>query len=171
MKHRIIALATLIALTAAGLAVLAPSPAVQAAQPALDTLDLDERDCIVSLEWIDGRQVTETIEVYVNDIRTLNLVINDVVGDQSAIVASFEADEGDEIVAVLTPAQGDEYETSLTVGECPKPSPTPSPSPTATPSPTSTPSPAPTATPVVIVVTVQVPSVRPPSTGDAGLSR
>lgn len=149
------------------------APQVQAQQPGLDSLDIDEDACTVSVEWIDGTDDTETIEVFVNDIRTVNLTINDIVGNQGRVVAEFEADEGDEILAVLTANGGeDEYSQKIEVGECPKPTSTPAPAPTATPIPTVAPIP----TPIVIVQEkvvekiVEVPvKVSPPSTGDGGL--
>lgn len=152
----------------------------QAAQPREDSVDIDQGPaCLISVEFIDGTQDTETIEVFVNDIRTLNIVFNDVVGDQSQTVATFTAKPGDDILARVTAGE-DEHEDTLTVKDCPAPTATPTN--TATPAPTSTATPLPTATPVapiptpIVIVTervVEVPVTRtiiqPPSTGDGGL--
>lgn len=151
-------------------------------QPSVDTLDLDEDDCTVIVEFNDGTEDSESIEIFVNDIRTHNIVFNDVVGDQSRTVAVLELDEDDEVLARLNIANEDEFEVDLVVGECPTPTPTA----TATNTPTSVPATAtpvptqiPTAvppTPQVIIIQVPAPTavptivtVRPPSTGDGGL--
>lgn len=166
---------------AAGLALMWGGIAI-AQQPNIDTVDLDEDECTVIVEFNDGTEDTESIEVFVNDVRTHNIVFNDVVGDQSRTVAVLELEEGDEVLARLTTASEDEYEVDLVVGECPA-DPTPTPTQTSTPVPTATPSPVPTAVPTqvptvapipspqVIVVEVQTPTVviSPPNTGDGGI--
>ena len=170
----------------AGIAVSASI--VTAQQPALDTLDIDEFGCVITVEWNDGTDDTEQIEVYVDGARVYNFVWDDEIGDRSRDVVTFTAAEGAEIEAVLTANGG---ETTYTVdeiaGPCPTPTATPRP-PTATPTPvpptaTATPQPPveiirervvevpvlvfPTATPVP-----QQPLtiLRPPSTGGAGLA-
>lgn len=178
MRKVLFTLAIISALSFGGIAL--------AQQPDIDTVDIDVDKCTVIVEFNDGRQDTQSIEIFVNDIRTHNIIFNDVVGDQSATVATFKAVEGDEILVRLTTSGEDEYEVTLVVGSCPTPTPTNTPTntPTSTPTtiPTNTPVP-PTQTPVVIVierlivaptsvptaVPVQALVVRPPSTGDAGL--
>ncbi|MGD9893891.1 MAG: hypothetical protein AB7U18_21620 [Dehalococcoidia bacterium] len=175
------------------LALVTLAGTAQAQQPSEDGVDIDQGPaCLISVEFIDGTEDTETIEIFVNDIRTANIVFNDVVGDQSQIVATFTAEPGDEILARVT-ANEDEYEDTLTVADCPTPTATPTSTATATPTKTATPiptstaaPPAPTATPIVITNTitnntvtervVEVPGpvvtrtiIQPPSTGDGGL--
>lgn len=173
-------------LAASVIAALAFGGIAIAQQPDIDTVDLDEDDCTVIVEFNDGTQDTESIEVFVNDVRTHNIVFNDIVGDQSRTVAILELEEDDEVLARLTTSNEDEYEASLVVGECPAeatPTPTATATSTATPVP-ATPTPVPTVAPIpspqVIIITAPAPtavptqivtsSVRPPSTGDAGLA-
>lgn len=177
----------------AGLALLVAS-AANAQQPSIDIADIDEDDCVVTVEWIDGTQTALEVEVFINDIEAYDIDLNDVVGDQSIVVVTFKANAGDEILTSVDVAEEeDNNEVDLTVGTCPPPStatPTATSTATSTPTATATPSatntPSPTATPVIVQVPVIVPqpvvvervvekqvvvqsTVRPPSTGDGGL--
>lgn len=208
MAHRItyapFILLTLIAL-AIVLALVTPG-LVLAQQPNADSVDIDAGACnanqerTVTIEWIDGTDDTQTIEVFqdndvdLNDVRTHNLTINDVIGNQSGVVATFLAREGTEIEAVLAANGGeDRSSATLTVADCPAPTATPTPAtPTAVPAtatpvpPTATPVP-PTATPVpptpIVITNTIIERVAPaptattsttsritaPSTGSGGL--
>lgn len=175
---------TVIALTILALGLLfALAPGVAAtpvAQPKIDSITLDEDDCLVEVAWSDGMQDATGYQISVNGIVTITGDLDDIVGDQSGLLAVFTADEDDSIIARLFINEDDDSVDVLTVGACPTPTATPSPSATPTTVPaTATPAPAtptpPAPTPVIVVVPqiveriVEVPVIRPPSTGGGGL--
>lgn len=150
---------------------------VYAIQPEEDDIDLDEQGCVVTTEWIDGMEDALKITISVNGIVKTTVNLDDIVGDQSMVVNTFTAEEGDDVIARLdTDEDGvNDESSSLTVGECPTPVPTSTPVP-ATAVSTSTPVPAtavpPTAvppTPIIIIVPAPQVVISPPSTGSGGL--
>lgn len=151
-----------------------------AAQPREDSVVLDKDGCDVEVSWVDGLQVSQKITIetikgaIVTPVQTITL--NDIVKDQSEVVATVTAPEGVTVRARLYVDDEVTSEVSTTISKCPTATATPTststPAATSTPLPTMTPVP-PIPTPIVIVQTVEVPVVRtiiqPPSTGDGGL--
>ena len=158
---------------------IATAITVSAAQPKEDSVILDKDGCDVEVSWVDGLQVSQKIVIetikgaIVTPVQTITL--NDIVKDQSDVVATVTAPEGVTVRARLY-VEGSEtpVEASALITKCPTATTTPmstsTPAATSTPLPTMTPVP-PIPTPIVIVQTVEVPVIKvvPPSTGDGGL--
>lgn len=146
---------------------------VSAAQPKEDSIVLDKDGCSVEVAWVDGMETAQKVTISFDGVVKQTIVLDDIVGDQSAVLATVSASEGVSIrVRLYVDGEiADEATTAIT--KCPTATPTATSVPaTATPAATATPVP-PSPTPVVIVQTVEVPKVvtviQPPSTGDAGL--
>lgn len=144
-----------------------------AAQPREDSVVLDKDGCNVEVTWVDGMETAQKVTISFDGVVKQTIVLDDIVGDQSAVLATVSASEGVSIrVRLYVDGEiADEATTAIT--KCPTATPTATSVPaTATPAATATPVP-PSPTPVVIVQTVEVPKVvtviQPPSTGDAGL--
>lgn len=160
-----------------------------AAQPREDGIDVDLAACGGgTVYWFDGLQVAAKATISVNGIVKTTVTLDDIVGDQSGVIASFTAVPGDNVIARLYVGSEVVDSVERTIPACPTATATATATATntaipatSTPVPTSTP--APTQTPIVItntviqervvvatpVVSASASTVRPPSTGDGGL--
>lgn len=144
-----------------------------AAQPKEDEVVLDKDGCSVEVSWVDGMEVAQKVTISFDGVVKQTITLDDIVGDQSALLATVSASEGVSIRARLYVAGEIADEATATITKCPTVTPTSTSVPaTSTPLPTMTPVP-PVPTPIIIVQTVEVPKVvtviQPPSTGDGGL--
>jgi hypothetical protein len=152
---------------------IAGALSVSAAQPKEDSVVLDKDGCTVDLSWVDGLEVAQKVTLSFDGIVKNTYMLDDIVGDQSAILATVTAPEGTALRARLYVDNEVADEATTTISKCPTATPTsvatstPVPA-TSTPQPTATVPPVPT--PIVIVQTVEVPvKITAPSTGDGGL--
>jgi hypothetical protein len=145
---------------------IAGALSVSAAQPAEDSVVLDKDGCTVDLSWVDGMEVAQKITLSFDGVVKNTYTLDDIVGDQSAILATVSAPEGTALRARLYVDNEVADEATATITKCPTATPTSVA--TSTPQPTATVPPVPT--PIVIVQTVEVPvKITAPSTGDGGL--
>lgn len=151
---------------------------VSAAQPAQDSVVLDKDGCNVELSWVDGMEVAQKVTVSFDGVVTQTFTLDDIVGDQSTVLANLSAAEGVSIRARLYVDNEIADETTAVITKCPTATPTSSPTATSTAAPVATATQVPVVvpTPIVItntvekVVTVEVPvKITAPSTGDGGL--
>jgi hypothetical protein len=163
-----------------------PAGAQQPGQDGID-IDYDADTCVVSLDFEDGTDDSTVLESSVQTGAVLvnrpDILINDVVGDQSQILATFTVDVGTHVVSATLFSGAEELDSETQEVTCePAPTPTATEEPTATPEPTATEEPE-QPTPIIIIVerepiptltatTAPPPAtgtIRPPSTGDGGL--
>jgi hypothetical protein len=164
----------------------------EAQQPLHDRITIEADGCFISVSFVDGADDSLSYSISTNAAVIANEEpLDDIVGDQSGVLAVFTVKEGDLIHATLQRDGLDDYDAKMTAKPCPTPTSTPTststptvvPTSTATLAPTSTATATPTAvppTPIVVtntierVVTVEVPAVtsgiKPPNTGGAGLA-
>lgn len=160
----------------AGFALFAAIGVAVAAQPKEDSIVLDKDGCNVEVRWVDGLEVASKVTISFDGVVKQTITLDDIVGDQSAVLASVSGSEGTSIRARLYVGNELADEATTTITRCPTATPSPTatntPAATSTPAPTVTPVP-PVPTPIVIVQTVEVPKIvtviSPPNTGDGGL--
>lgn len=151
---------------------------VSAAQPREDAVVLDKDGCDVEVSWVDGMETAEKVTISFDGVVKNTITLDDIVGDQSDVLATVSASEGVSIRARLYVDGEIADEATTAITKCPTATPAPSVTPTSVP-PTATATPVPPTstpvvpTPVVIIQTVEVPKVvtviQPPSTGSGGL--
>lgn len=152
-----------------------------AAQPKEDSIDVDLNGCSGGvILWTDGQQTSTKIVTTINSVSS-TIALLDAVGEDNSRSFDFKAAPGDAVIVDLYVSNELAQTVKRTIPACPTATATATTVPaTATPAPTSTPVP-PSPTPIVITNTViqerivvatpapSTGSVRPPSTGSAGI--